>query len=123
MAYEQANRYDEASVEFQKCIEFGGGDSSKTRLARLYYLMGRRDEAHRMLAELLSRASSDSSMAYQMGVLYAAMGDKDQAFAWLTKPVDEREGSEVWLKVDPQLDSLRQDERFTALMRRVGLAQ
>jgi len=54
--------------------------------------------------------------------LYARLGDKDQAFAWLEKAYDAHLHME-WLKVDPQWDNLRSDPRFQDLLRRVGLTQ
>jgi hypothetical protein len=41
--------------------------------------------------------------------IYANLGQKDQAFAWLEKSYEEHEGSQVLLKVDPGLDRLRSD--------------
>jgi hypothetical protein len=47
--------------------------------------------------------------------------EKDQAFRWFDKAVEERSDCMVALAVDPRLDSLRSDQRFQDLQRRVGL--
>ena len=54
--------------------------------------------------------------------LYVGLGDKEQALAWLEKAYAEHSGFQVMsLKVEPILDSLRLDPRFSDLLRRLGL--
>jgi DNA-binding winged helix-turn-helix (wHTH) protein/TolB-like protein len=55
-----------------------------------------------------------------VAVAYAKLGDKDSAFKFLEKAFNERYSGMVWLKVNPELDSLRSDPRYDDLMRRVG---
>ncbi|HKZ79703.1 MAG TPA: hypothetical protein VJ124_15625 [Pyrinomonadaceae bacterium] len=56
-----------------------------------------------------------------IALIYSALGDQDQTFAWLEKADRERDGNLARLKVDPRFDSLRSDPRFADLARRVGL--
>jgi TolB-like protein len=58
---------------------------------------------------------------YGMAILYARLGDKDQALAWLEKAYDQRELAMTEIGIEPALDSLRSDPRFQNLLRRVGL--
>ena len=58
---------------------------------------------------------------YLIAIVYVGLGDKDQAFAWLDKAFQDRSSLLLWLKVEPQFDSLRDDPRFQDLLRRVGL--
>jgi serine/threonine-protein kinase len=51
----------------------------------------------------------------------ALMGDKEQAFAYLNKAIEKRQGQMIMLNVDPPFDVLRDDPRFDELVRRVGL--
>ena len=51
--------------------------------------------------------------------LYARLGDKDRAIAWLEKAYEERNESMTALKVDPAYGPLRSDPRFQDLVRRV----
>ena len=53
-------------------------------------------------------------------MIYVGLDEKDEAFAWLEKAYQERSWFLVWIKMDPQVDSLRSDARFIDLMRRVG---
>jgi len=61
--------------------------------------------------------------AYSIAQLYADLGDKDQAFRWLTTAYSEHDWLLVGLKTDFLLDPLRSDPRFAELVRKVGLPQ
>lgn len=54
-------------------------------------------------------------------VLCALLGEKDKAFAWIDKAIDEHDPFAVQLKVDPQFDSLRSDPRYATALRRVNM--
>lgn len=51
-------------------------------------------------------------------MIYVALGDTDQAIAWLKKGYEERFNPRVLLR--PGFDPLRSDPRFEDLLRRVG---
>jgi len=59
--------------------------------------------------------------AYDLAVLYAALGRREDALNWLREAYGERCGELLYIKVDPRLDSLRDDPRFVALTRDMGL--
>ena len=56
-------------------------------------------------------------------MVYAALGEKDQAFKALDSAYEERSIFMTWLQTDPALDSLRSDPRFPELVRKVGLTR
>ncbi|MGB2899642.1 MAG: tetratricopeptide repeat protein, partial [Candidatus Acidiferrum sp.] len=53
---------------------------------------------------------------------YAALGEKDQAFALLLKAVERRAGELAFLRVSPSWDPLRDESRFQDLLSTVGLS-
>jgi hypothetical protein len=57
-----------------------------------------------------------------MACVYALAGEKDAAFAWLDKAIDERDGWIALIKIQPAYDSLRTDPRFIKLLERMNLA-
>ena len=61
--------------------------------------------------------------AYNVAILYADLGDKDQAFRWLDTAYQERDTWLIGLNTDFSLDALRSDPRFAELVRKVGLPQ
>ena len=73
-----------------------------------------------MLAELKAQSKGRYVAPYWIAVIHAGLDEKDEAFAWLEKAYQERSSWLLWIKTDPQVDSLRSDSRFIDLMRRVG---
>ena len=63
------------------------------------------------------------SSAHEIATLYADLGDKAQAFKWLTNAYQERDRGMLGLKTDFLLDPLRSDPRLAELVRKVGLPQ
>jgi hypothetical protein len=89
-------------------------------LAYAYALQGADALAQSYLQKLSQYP--DSVDPYQMSLIYVALGDKDRAFELLARARDERSGGIPDLKVDPRLDSLRSDPRFSELLRSVHLS-
>jgi serine/threonine-protein kinase len=121
--YECLGRYDEAIAEFKKALSLFAGDiESLASLGHAYAKSCARGEAERVLGELTQMRARRYVPAYLIAKIHMGLGDKDQAFAWFDKACDERYGLLVYLKVEPALDSLRDDARFEGLARRVSLA-
>jgi TolB-like protein/DNA-binding winged helix-turn-helix (wHTH) protein/Tfp pilus assembly protein PilF len=119
-AYLQKQMYDAAIAELQKAVQLSGGSPTSTAsLARAFVLSGKRSEAVTLLSELKKRSSPGYSYASEIAVIYAALGDKDQAMIWLEKGYEERFNPGVLLR--PGLDPLRSDPRFQDLVRRIGV--
>jgi tetratricopeptide (TPR) repeat protein len=57
--------------------------------------------------------------SYSTACLYARLGEKDKAFEFLEKAFQERSFRIAVLKVEPQLDTLRDDPRYEDLVRRI----
>jgi hypothetical protein len=51
---------------------------------------------------------------------YVALGNYDQAFAYLEKSFAERDNWLLWFATEPKLDPLRGDPRFKELFRRTN---
>jgi hypothetical protein len=78
-------------------------------------------EARKILDQLKERSQQTYVQPMWLAVIYIALGNQDQAFDWIQKAYDDRSAWLVYLKVDPLFDNVRQDARFTDLLRRVGL--
>jgi serine/threonine-protein kinase len=124
LALEQQTRSADAIAELQKAITLVGGNTlTEAELAHAHAVSGKRDEAQKELARLKEIAQHKYVPAYQIAAIYAGLGEKDQAFAWLDKAYDERSDLLVNLKREQKFDVLRSDPRFSDLLRRVGLPQ
>ena len=73
------------------------------------------------LDELLKRATHDYVSPADIALMYARVNDKDRAFEWLDKAMQERSILFNYLVADARFDNLRDDPRLAALLRRVGL--
>jgi len=54
---------------------------------------------------------------------YARLGRVDEAFEWLERAFDERDGSLAFIKTFPAYDELRSDPRFRDLLRRMNFRE
>ncbi len=75
-------------------------------------------------AEALSRIkkmADANAPAYQLAIAYALLHDSDNTRAELTRSADAHEGQILYLKYDPFFDEIRNDPRYVALEKRVGL--
>jgi TolB-like protein len=123
-AYEQMGMYKEAVAELQTAVNAAG--SRTLALAMLGHglaVSGRRTEALAALAELQETGKRKYVAPFLLALIYAGLGETERAFDWLEKAYECRSWGLLWLKVDPRLDGLRSDARFTSLLRRVGLEQ
>lgn len=122
--YVQRGMYEKAIAEFQKAINLEGEESPYSRglLGYAYAVMGNKDGAVKILKELKALSKRRYVPSYNIAEIKAGLGWNDQAFKWLEKAYEQRDGAMVWLKVEPALDSLRSDPRFRHLLRRMRLA-
>ena len=79
---------------------------------------GNRAGAEAKLATL--QKSYGDAASYQYGEIYAQLGDKDRAFDWLEHGFSVKDAGLTKMRVDPLLDPLRSDPRFTALLRKMN---
>ena len=80
---------------------------------------GRRKEANAILTELIQVRKAQYVDAYFMAMLFDALGDADQAFQELERAYREKSPALFAVRLDPRLDHLREDPRFTTLVNRV----
>ncbi len=120
MVYEQKAMDREAIAEYEKSVSPSAGSSFRpsAALGRAYALAGRRNEALKIVQQLKALSKRMYVDPDRIADVYMALGDKDQAFAWLEKEHFPRYG----LRADPRFDPLRSDPRFQALLRRAGLS-
>ena len=123
--YLQKKMYQEAILELEKARALDDSPERPGRFAwpaYAYAVSGHRNKAQGMLAELKQIARQRDIRPINFAIIYAGLGDKDQAFAWLDKVYEEGSGRDLGeARVNPMFDSLRSDARFANLLRRVNL--
>ena len=114
--------YKKAIVEAQKAIELSGRNMMAiATLGYIYALAERRDEARKVLDDLLELSKKEHVSSFYVALVYTCLGQKDQAFEWLEKAYEERGEYLPQLKVYPLFDSLRSDPRYKALLKKMNL--
>jgi tetratricopeptide (TPR) repeat protein len=91
--------------------------------ARIYAKSGYQAALRRILEMHLQLAKRRYVDPADIAGNYASLGDKEQAFAWLDKAYAEKSNGLGYLKLSPELSSLRSDPRYTALEKKMGLPQ
>jgi tetratricopeptide (TPR) repeat protein len=116
--YLKQKRFKEAINELQTARTRSNGARDVAFLAHAYALDGSRAEAIKLLDSIVH----DSHMSpYYLAIVYSGLGDRDQAFDCLERAYREQASALLYLKIDPKLDTLRDDQRFSDLTKRIGL--
>jgi tetratricopeptide (TPR) repeat protein len=120
--YLKQARYEDALAEALKATSRARNPRTLANIGYIYAAAGKRDEAIKILNEVKAQTREHYNLETPIAAIYAALGDKDQAFAWLEKGYEDRDHGVADLKVDRRFDTLRSEPRFTDLLRRLNLA-
>jgi tetratricopeptide (TPR) repeat protein len=118
-AYREKGNFDEAIALYEKGQATTHFPSAG--LAITYAKMGRRQDAHRILEQLIDKSRQQYVAADSIATVYAALGEKDEAFRWLGRAVDEHSAPAASFIFQPEFRPLRSDPRFAAFVRRIGI--
>ncbi|MGB7921884.1 MAG: winged helix-turn-helix domain-containing protein [Pyrinomonadaceae bacterium] len=122
LAYMHKGMFEEAVAEFQRAKQLDPDSTDAVEaIGYVYAVTGRRNEARRVLAELQETAKRKEVSRYNIALIYAALGEKDQAFEWLEKAAADQSLQTIYLRFDPQLDVLKSDPRYNEFLRRHDL--
>jgi serine/threonine protein kinase/Flp pilus assembly protein TadD len=121
-AYLKQRRNEEATADFQKAVQLSGRAATYlSNLGYCYAVTGRRAEALAILKELEEKHAKRESTGQFLAGVYAGLGDKDQAFAWLERDFQQRSGQLPTITWRPHFENLRSDARYADLLHRMGL--
>jgi DNA-binding winged helix-turn-helix (wHTH) protein/TolB-like protein/Flp pilus assembly protein TadD len=114
----------QAIDEYKKALA-GNPDSSFSQagLGMSYAKSGKTGEAREALEKLKELSKSTYVSPTSIALIYLALGEKDEEFAWLNRGFEDQAEFMLWLPVDPIFDGERKDPRFKDLVRRVGVTQ
>ena len=108
----------ESFIKFQQLI--GTNDETLRSYETSYMKSGWQEVLLRHLEIRKANAVSDSD-AYEIAALSAILGQREQSFRYLHDAVKNRSAAIPAMVSDPALDSLRDDSRFSELVKRTGL--
>jgi serine/threonine protein kinase len=114
----QKGRVAEAAAEFETFAE-KQEDEGFLVVARA--LQGRHAEADEIVARVAARAEEGEYSPFYLAGAYAMLGRKDDTFRWLERAYETRNHRMAYLARDCMFDPVRNDPRFEAMLRRIGL--
>jgi predicted Zn-dependent protease len=122
LAFAQKKETGRAIQELELAVKLEPDNvTAKGFLAHVRALAGDRDGAHRILEELKALSAKRYVCAFEIGTVYATLGEKDEAFRWIDKGVQDRADCMIWMKNEPWMKPLQSDPRFQGVTSRVGL--
>ncbi len=124
LAYERKKQYSAAIAALEKARQLDINHLSMGYLGNVYAAAGKKAEALKVLQELKELSKQRYVSPYSIACVYAGLNDKDQAFEWLDQAYEERSFFiPLLLKSETVLDNLRNDPRFTELLKRMNLPE
>lgn len=115
-------KFPEALADFGKAKEFSRGNSEAISMIG-YTLANAGDlaKARATLDQLIALSHQRYIPPCNIAAVYTALGDKEQAFAFLEKACQDHDARLSFLKIDPRWDPLHGDRRYDAILRRIHL--
>ena len=125
--YGEMGRYADAIASLEKA-KAQQSDDRRNRIytantALVYARMGRREEALRILKDLQRMTDPALFPVNDAASVWAALGNKDEAFRLLFNAVEKRATMLIFTKVYPYFDSLHSDPRWEELLRPMNFPQ
>jgi len=117
-----ARRYVEAHDEAERLVRLTRrAPAMMMALASADVKLGRRAAARALLDELVKRGRTNYVPPAPIAQVFAELGDREKAVAWMTRAFEERSNAIAYLAVDPGNAMMRDDPRFQKLLARAGL--
>ena len=120
----QAHRrdFDESLAALQRAVHLSPQTPRMHgALGRTLALSGRRRAALEVLRKLESHATERYISPLEFAWIQLALGDLELGFRWLSKACEDRSFDLISAKVDQRFDPLRNDDRFAAILKQLGL--
>jgi DNA-binding winged helix-turn-helix (wHTH) protein/tetratricopeptide (TPR) repeat protein len=120
--YEHRGEYDAALDSLAKAASFGGANSKVLSLRGFVLAkQGKTLDALAVLETLKALSLERYFPPYATALILAGLGEADSVFEWLNRALDVHDVHLALLPADPKWDVLRNDSRFTALLKRCHL--
>jgi serine/threonine protein kinase len=122
LAYSAMGLHDQAMAENDRWGALGASNIDvKIGRAYCYAAAGRRSEALELVRPFELERPANGNLMRGIALVFAALGDANQAFEWFERAYVVKAESLGSLKIDPKVDPLRSDPRLANLIGRVGL--
>jgi Flp pilus assembly protein TadD len=113
-------RFPEAIAELLAAQKLSPSPEVVSVLGRIYADAGDKPAATKLLNQLRERMRNEFIVPAYIATILIGLGETDEAFVALGQADEQRSWYVTWWKLDPDLDPLRSDPRFTALLKKAG---
>jgi len=135
LAYEQTGKLQQAIVELEQVAGQMAGSGVPANagqppidvpvvhalLGHAYAVSGRKADALKELSKLQSATKRRYIPPSYFAIIWMGLGDNKQALTWLDQGYEDRSEHMLYLGLEPLIDPIRSDPRFTMLLKKVGL--
>jgi eukaryotic-like serine/threonine-protein kinase len=120
-ALEQLGAFPDAIAAFERCVDLSRRHAPYlAELGHGFAIASRRHDAVNVLEELKELSSRRYVAARGIAEIHIALGNVDDAFAWLDQAFQQRNGWLIHIRENPRYDRLRGDSRYVDLVRRMN---
>ena len=121
LVYEQQGQKELALQELQKAIQLSDGYIGQGSLGHLYASQGKQAEVEKVMQDLAAQAKQRYVAPFEIALIQAGRGENQKAIDELEKAYTHRSLSGQALRFDPRLNRVRNEPRFHAFVKRIGL--
>ncbi len=105
----------------RKHLELNPGDVRALSLAASALVeTGAREEGLEWAERAVTLAPNETMLMYNVACLYSLAGEPDRSFDFLERAIETGLAHRAWLESDNDLDSIRDDPRFQAILEKIG---
>jgi TolB-like protein/DNA-binding winged helix-turn-helix (wHTH) protein/Tfp pilus assembly protein PilF len=123
-AYGQKGMVPQAIAELQKAVAISHDSPPMLgSLGHAFGLAGNKAEAYKILGQMMEQSKNQYVSPFYISIVYAGLHENEKAMDWLEKAYEDRSNAIIFIKVDPDFDSLRSNPRFQVLLRRLALPE
>jgi len=123
LSYARKKQYPEAVAALERARLADPNPAILGYLGYVYARAGKKAEAQKMLDELKELSTERYVSPYRAACIDAGLGNKEEAFEWMDRALNERTPFMTLLKFDTVLEDLRDDPRFKDLLKRMNLPE
>ena len=114
--------FDSAIKSYQSALELSHNNPNfLAALGHVYASSGNTVAANKILDTLFAVNKQEPVSPFFIALVYSGLNDTENALQWLEKAVEEKSGSVRYLKMEPRLQNLRNEQRYITLMKKIGL--
>jgi len=119
---EQRKELDESIAALHRAIDLApNSPRMRAALARAFALAGRKEQALQILKQLEDLSKRRYVSPFDFALVRFALGQEEIAFKWLNRARKDRAFEMNSLNADPRFDPVRNDPRFRAIVKSIGL--